>query len=264
LISTQAALRATEIETQAAKAKTEAAEAKAAAEKQAAAVAAAEKAQKDALLALQVAQARLSLLESQVGKPGVPDDLNKQILAARVAVAEATVKYNESIVVTNAAAANFAAANGGSKSDTLTAPSPAFLKVVMTNDSVALEQSFPQKDLTTWKIPPQVAQTAELALFPGNQVARPDPKSGALTIDVRSNRPLQSFGLKSVQQLRPAQKDVEVRQLVVGLMLDRVTARIDFPKTIAAGDYRIRANVDVGTAAKPEVKEQLIEVRIER
>lgn len=265
LISSQAALRATEIETQAAKAKTEAAEAKAAADKQAAAVAAAEKAQKDALLALQVAQARLALLESQVGKPGVPDDLNKQILAARVAVAEATVKYNDSIVVTNTAAANFAAANGSGTSTTaLKAPGPVFLKVAMTKDSVQLVRSFEQENWATWKIPSPVTQTAELAMFPGNQVARPDPKTGALTVDVKSNRPLQSFGLKSLRQLSPDPKDLDPAQLVVGLQIDRLTVRIDFPKGMAAGNYRIRADADTGSPGKPESKEQIVEVRIER
>lgn len=264
LITSEANLRAAEIETQAAKAKTDSAEAKAAAEKQAAAVAAAEKAQKDALLALHVAEARLSLLLSQVGTPGATDDLNKQILAARVAVAEAKVKYEESIVAANAAAANFAAANGPSKNAALSTPAPVFLKVVMTEDSVAMESPFAQQNLATWKIPSPAATAEEFALFPASLVARPAEKTGGLTAEVRSNRPLRSVAITSVQRLAPNPTVIPLAEIVVGLMPDRTAIRIDFPKAIPAGNYQIRGNFDIGTPSASEMKNQIIDIRIEK
>jgi hypothetical protein len=83
-----------------------------------------------------------------------------------------------------------------------------------------------------------------------------------LTVDVKSNRPLQSFVLKSLRQLPDA--NLDPTQLVVGLQIDRLTVRIDFPKGMATGNYQLRASVDVGTTAKPDRQEQIVEVRVER
>jgi hypothetical protein len=264
LISTQAALRATEIETQTAKAQKDATEAKAAADKQAAKVTAAEEAQKTAAVALDVAKAKLALLTSLVGTPGAPEDLNKQILAARIVVAEVTVKHDASIVVKNAAAANFAAANGTPAGPQPMGMTPAFLKVEMTKDSVSLKQPFPQDQVLSWKIPVETPTATELALRPAAMVTRPDPKTKAIVVLTRANKVLRSAVLTGFRRTAPTAAELDPEDLVRALQFDQTTIQVDFPKTMAAGKYRLTFSVDSGTAAKPDAVTRIIDITIER
>lgn len=263
LISTEATLRATEIDAQSTKNQKEAAEVKAASDKQLAKLAAAEEAHKQALVSLQVAQAKLSLLEGLLGAANAPSDLDKQILAAQLVVAEAKVKYDATTLVANTEAQNFLAANGAAKGPALTAMSPAFLKVSMTDKSVTLKQMFDQKELPSWKIPVISKAEADLEVRPVNQVIRPDSKTQALTVSLRANKLLRSIKLVSLREL-PSNAALDPTLLVGDIQFDQSTILIDFPNSMKAGDYQIRLDADAGTVAKPDPKSITVKVRIER
>lgn len=263
LIASQAAVKAAEIEAATTRAQKAAADAKAATEKDASKVSAAEEAQKAAQIALDVAIEKLKLLQKMVGDPKAPDDLNKQILAAQLAVAEAKVKHDATIVATGKAVANFAAANGEAKSAALKAMSPAFLKVVMTKDSVDLQQAFLQKKEDSWNLPVKATSADEFALRPGVLVVRPAEKSSALTAEVRSNQPLRGVTLTSFRSVT-AGKDIDFDQLNVALLYDQTTIRIDLAKGMAAGKYRLRLDADTGTEAAPKPNDQALDITIEK
>lgn len=266
LLSAQANLKAEEINAQAAKAKTDAAEAKATLDKQNAAVAAAEKLQGDTELAVQVAEAKLKLFQDLEGQPGAPANLRDQVLAARIALAEAVVRRDAARVAFTTVSANVAAANGLDVASQATAPSPVFLKVVMTSANVGLVRQFEQKDIQTWKIPSPQQAPVELEFLPSRQVVRPAEKTGALSALVQGTKPVHSAVLKSVRNV--ATNAVAVpgpgAGPVTAIQFDRTTVRIDMPKETAAGEYALTYEFQTGPKDKPVPSTQVITLRIEK
>lgn len=265
LITSETNLRAAEIDAKAAKAKTEATEAKTALDKQTSAIATADKAQADALTAVQVAEAKLDLLKGLVGVTGVPTNFNDQLLAARLAVEEAKVKYNAATRTASTTAANFAAANAPAAVD-VKAYGPAVYYVDMGTSTVTLTEAFSQAKQTyvTWKLPVTDKVVAEVELRPASLVVRPAEKSRALVAKVEADRPLQSAVLLEVRDstgnvvtsLKPAP--------LISLQFDKLAVVIDFPPDAPAGDYRVTARLDQGQPGKPEQKDRTVLVRVEK
>jgi hypothetical protein len=254
LLTSEANVRAAEIDAKAAKANTEATDVKAAADKQTAAVAAADKTQKDAEVAAQVADAKLNLLLSMEGQAGAPTTLRDQILAARLAAAEAAVRRDAARAAYSTLAANTAAANAPGGSSTLKARDPTFLKVVMSKSSVSLAPQFGGELRETWKIPAPATETPQLQLYPAKQVVRPAKGSMALTARVQSTVPLVGASVTWPGPGTP----------LASLLGDRTTLLLEFPKGTPAGDYDFDVKVQTGTPANPVPNTLSLTVRVEK
>ena len=267
VVSSQANLRAAEIDARAAQEKTETAEEKAVADKQKAELNTADNAQKAAQLAVQVAQAKLDLLQSLEGQPSAPTNLKDQILAARITLSEAVVRLDAAKISYTAVSADLKAANAPpAPGKALVAPEPVFLKVNMTKDSVKLVPAFKQENRETWNIPKTAISTTDLQLLPTSQVVRPAEKNGALTATVQSTVSLQSISLTSVHDGASGQELAlsASEKPYAAVQFDRTTVKIDLPKSISAGEYILTYKVDIGSRVKSEWTSQAVRLRVER
>jgi hypothetical protein len=238
LLASGADYRAAEIESGAASAKDKAAEDKAAADKAAADLAAAAKAEADAALAVQVAQSRLDYLNSLAGTVAAPDTLRDQIAGAGLALREAQVRHGAALLAQGATADRYKSANApGSKG--LQAPEPVFLKVSMTEDSVALTRAFEQSNRDTWKIPVEAKDPVMFEVLPREVVMRPAARTGALSATVRSTVPVVGYLLTSMNQDGVEAPLAKSRHPVTGLQSDRTSVQIDLPKDTSAGNYTL-------------------------
>jgi hypothetical protein len=256
LIQSGAAVRSAEIDAKAAKAKDDAADAKDARDKVTAAVAAADKAQKDAQTAVDIAQKKLNLLVEISTQPKPPEDIDKQIIAAKLTLAEAEVKRDAATVAYNAAKENPAAANAAPT--TPMAPEPVFLKVVMTKDTVRLVQEFAQEDRATWVVPTTDATTTELTVLPFRQVVHPNEKNKALIATVKADRELVDATFSGID---PPLKETAWSP-VFSLRADKMTVDIEFPPDTARGRYTVDGEFKNGPkdAVKKTTRQFIIQI----
>lgn len=270
LLQTAGSLRAAEIEAKAGKAKTDAADAKAAAEKTATALSAADTALKEAEVNLQIAEARRQVLIERSTEPNPPQDIAAQILSARLAVSDATLKRDAAAAARNAAASNAAmnaAAGNTSGSGTLKAPEPVFFKVEMTPRSVKLVQAFAQsndnknwvvmqRDRDTWKVPDADVTVKGIVVLPAQQVVHRNKVTGAQRATVRADRELIDATFDEITQ---SPRSVS-RTPIISLRADKRTVDIELPPEYPAGDYKVRAifKPTVKSADDSNTKEFLI------
>lgn len=267
LVSSQANLRAAEIDARAVQEKTENAEEKASVDKQKSELNTADNAQKAAQLAVQVAQAKLDLLQDLEGQPGAPTNLKDQLLAARISLSEAVVRLDAAKISYIAVSTNLKAANAPlAPGKALVAPEPVFLKVNMTKYSVKLVPAFNQESRETWKIPKTAISTTDLQLFPASQLVRPAEKNGALTATVQSTVSLQGVSLTSVRDEVAGQelKLSATEKPYTAIQFDRTTVKIELPKSFSAGEYILFYRFDIGSQQKPDWRDQAVRLRIER
>lgn len=259
LIQSGANLRAADIEAKAAKATAEAADAKAASDKLTAAIATADKARTDAQIAVDVAQQKYDLLGVARRQSSARATFNDQIVAARLALAEATVKRDAAQAAYNAAITSPGAANAKTAARPVT-PDAAFYRIAMSADSVELKRDFNQKDRETWVIPKTNAGPADLVVLPSALVVRPEEKSQALTGTVKSDRELRNVVVSHVYPPLGGTKQT----VLLSRRFDKQTVDIEFPKDTAAGEYTIDLLFTSGSKDKPTDDKRSIIVRIER
>ncbi|WP_429530862.1 hypothetical protein [Pseudomonas frederiksbergensis] len=267
LVTSQTNLRTAEVDARAAETKTKAAEEKTATDKQKTELTAAENAQKAAQLAVQIAQAKLELLQSLEGQPNAPTNLKEQILAARIGLSEAMVRLDVAQMAYTAVSTDLKAANAPPEhGKTLIAPEPVFLKIDMTKDSVKLVPAFAQQNRETWKIPTMAISTSDLQFVPASQVVRPAEKTGALTATVQSTVSIRSVSLVSIHDLATGRELTlsPSEKPYTAILFDRSTMKIDLAKNTAAGEYSLTYKVDAGSKDKPDLKSQVIRLRVER
>lgn len=251
-------VRAAQIDAQAAKAKADAAAAKDASDKAKAALDTADKARKDAGTAVDVAQRKLQLLQQRSREAAPPTDIEDQVLAARLALAEAEAKRDaaESAYASLLGSSIDAAGRGPAAASSLdearemklthplieqqpTAPGPMFYRVVMDEKSAGLVEAFPQGRLVTWQ--PPIAP--DFDVLPASIVIRPESGTNALTATIKSNYPV-----IDVQVSRFSRGDVDLRrEPLVALQSDHVSVKIDMPKDTPKGQYTLETIFRIGT-----------------
>lgn len=263
VLASGADYRAAEIESGAARTKAKAAEDKAAADKAAAELAAAAKAEAEAALAVQVAQSKLDYLNSLAGTAAAPDTLRDQIASAGLALREAQVKHGAALLAQSATADRYKSANAPGTNG-LQAPEPVFLKVSMTEDSVALTRAFAQSDRETWKIPVEAKDPVMVEALPSAVVMRPAARTGALIATVRSTVPLVTQLLTSMERDGAAAPLPKDRHPVTGLQSDRTSVQIDLPNDTAAGNYVLNYMFYYMEGDKQQAKKVVIAVRVEK
>jgi len=253
LIDSGSAVRAAQIEARATKAKAAEEAAKADADKAAAALETAKKDQAAAQLAFDIATRKLEVLRSLVGTPEAPSDLRDQIVAAQLAAEEATFRLNAAGAQLVTLRDNLKAANAQDPQ----APEPAFLKVVMTADSVSLQQDFDQSDRPTWQAP-SAEPPPEFDVLPASLVVRPQNRTKALIGTVTATVPLRSVVFTAIAPKPPAKNPI------LSLRADRVTVDVNFDKNTPDGDYTVTCEFDIGSSDQPDPQTIELLVRIER
>jgi len=267
-LTSQAAVRAAEIDTQVAKNKAAATDAKAAADKVKTALEATDKARKDALVSLNVATNKLQLLDTLSKEAGAPNDIKAQVLTARLAVVETQTKYDAALLAYNTLADNVAAANGvdakagnSAVGKRPQAPTPVFYKVEMQKDTVVLREAIAQRDLDTWKVPLPSTQPDPLTAMPVAQVVRPAEKTQALIAKLTTNQMLLSA---LAERLAPAGSNGPglTPHPVVSLMSDRATLFVELPQDLPAGSYDLDIAVTSGKPNDPKRDTLAIKLKI--
>lgn len=267
LATSAAAVRAAEVDAQVAKSNAESAAAKGAADKARAALETADKARKQAQLDLALAKQKLAMLEERQRQPDAPPAIADQVFAAKLAVAEATMKLQaaedayQTLVASTAGdgtprtAANAPGAVSGK------APLPWMLyRAEMTDASVQLRQQYGQPELPAWSIPKKEEGANPISLLPNPIVVRPAKDTKALTVRVIADKQLQ--GLRPTSLFHEEGKKGVTPLPVLSLQPDRREIQIDFLQEMPAGTYTLDMTLTGGTADKPKDENGTIRIHI--
>jgi hypothetical protein len=230
-----------------------------AADKEAEAMGAAKQALSEAETNLKVAQSKLATLEAL--KNSGQQDLDDQILDAKLAVDEARVRRDAAAAALESKTADRAAANAtkarGQKP--LIAPEPVFFRIVMDIDTVKLVQAFPQEDRETWRVPKAGIDlpALEVSFAQGSSAVVRPSEEGALRFILSSNRLLRSV---TEPTLRNAREEILKPGAVASLVEGGTTVVVDLIGNVPVGQYTFCAKFVLKTALPEEAEVYAISI----